>query len=296
MVNLELYKIFALVAREKNITKASEILHISQPAVTNHIKNLESDLNIKLFNRTNHGIELTEEGQKIYNEIEEPVSILENIYNKYGNVRNINLGIHVSMYKLFSRIITKFCAENENIKVNIHDTNLVNMLAPELNDMLLKLENEKLDLVISKKTNSYNTNKLEFIKLGELQDVLVTSNHSKYVSQTINIDLLKKVLLYMPRKGSITYNNFLNATQLTESELTNSKNITYNAMLELLQEQDSIGLITKEYIEKELNNNEVIELKTDFNIPEVEFGIYINKNNRFSELNKLINIIKCNSI
>ena len=53
MVNLELYKIFALVAREKNITKASEILHISQPAVTNHIKNLESDLNIKLFNRTN---------------------------------------------------------------------------------------------------------------------------------------------------------------------------------------------------------------------------------------------------
>ena len=92
MVNLELYKIFALVAREKNITKASEILHISQPAVTNHIKNLESDLNIKLFNRTNHGIELTEEGQKIYNEIEEPVSILESIYNKYGNVRNINLG------------------------------------------------------------------------------------------------------------------------------------------------------------------------------------------------------------
>ena len=79
MVNLELYKIFALVAREKNITKASEILHISQPAVTNHIKNLESDLNIKLFNRTNHGIELTEEGQKIYNEIIKLVSEDENI-------------------------------------------------------------------------------------------------------------------------------------------------------------------------------------------------------------------------
>ena len=76
MVNLELYKIFALVAREKNITKASEILHISQPAVTNHIKNLENDLNLKLFNRTNHGIELTEEGQNIYKEIEEPVSCI----------------------------------------------------------------------------------------------------------------------------------------------------------------------------------------------------------------------------
>ena len=66
--------------------------------------------------------------------------------------------------------------------------------------MLLKLENEKLDLVISKKTDSYNTNKLEFIKLGVLQDILVTSNNSKYVSQTINIDLLKTVLLYMKTK------------------------------------------------------------------------------------------------
>ena len=55
MVNLELYRIFVLVAREKNITKASEILHISQPAVTMHIKNLENNLNIKLFNRTNGG-------------------------------------------------------------------------------------------------------------------------------------------------------------------------------------------------------------------------------------------------
>ncbi len=52
MPNLELYKIFIEVANQKNITKASQILHISQPAVTRHIKNLESELNIILFNRT----------------------------------------------------------------------------------------------------------------------------------------------------------------------------------------------------------------------------------------------------
>ena len=263
MVNLELYKIFALVAREKNITKASEILHISQPAVTKHIKNLENDLNIKLFNRTNHGIELTEDGQAIYEEINEPILILENIYKKYGNIRNINLGIHVSMYKLFNKIIAKFCAENENINVNIHDTNLINMLAPELNDMISKLENEKLDLVISKKTDSYNKNKLEFIKLGELQDILVANISSKYVSQIITKDLLKTALLYMPRKGSITYNNFLKCTGFNDVDLSNSKNITYNAMLELLQDKDGIALVTKEYVEKELEDHEIIEIKTE---------------------------------
>ena len=41
MINLELYRIFYVVAETKNITKASEILNISQPAVTKHIKNLE---------------------------------------------------------------------------------------------------------------------------------------------------------------------------------------------------------------------------------------------------------------
>ena len=40
MVNLELYRIFKIVAEEENLTKASGILHISQPAVTKHIKNL----------------------------------------------------------------------------------------------------------------------------------------------------------------------------------------------------------------------------------------------------------------
>ena len=51
MANFELYKIFVLVAKEKNITKASEILSISQPAVTKHIQNLERELNATLFIR-----------------------------------------------------------------------------------------------------------------------------------------------------------------------------------------------------------------------------------------------------
>ena len=46
MINLELYRIFYVVAETKNITKASEILNISQPAVTKHIKNLEEQLGI----------------------------------------------------------------------------------------------------------------------------------------------------------------------------------------------------------------------------------------------------------
>ena len=278
MVDLELYRIFTIVANEKNITKASEKLNISQPAVTKHIKNLENALELRLFNRTNHGIELTSDGQKIYEEAKEAVETLNSIFVKYGKNRNINLGVHVSMYKMFSKILTKFSNINENITINISDTDLINMLAPDLSDMIAKLENEKLDIIISKKTDNYNHNKIEFIKVGEIQDILVVNNDSKLLGKQIGIEDIIGMQICLPRKGSATTNNFLKALEIEEDKLVNAKYITYNAMLDIIEDDNEIiGLISKEYIEKELNNKEISELTTEFKIPPIEYGVYINK-------------------
>lgn len=295
MVDLELYRIFTIVANEKNITKASEKLNISQPAVTKHIKNLENALELRLFNRTNHGIELTSDGQKIYEEAKEAVETLNSILVKYGKNRNINLGVHVCMYKMFSKILTKFSNINENITINISDTDLINMLAPDLSDMIAKLENEKLDIIISKKTDNYNHNKIEFIKVGEIQDILVVNNDSKLLGKQIGIEDIIGMQICLPRKGSATTNNFLKALEIEEDKLVNAKYITYNAMLDIIEDDNEIiGLISKEYIEKELNNKEISELTTEFKIPPIEYGIYINKKNKFKELNQLVKFIREN--
>lgn len=295
MVDLELYRIFTIVANEKNITKASEKLNISQPAVTKHIKNLENALELRLFNRTNHGIELTSDGQKIYEEAKEAVETLNSIFVKYGKNRNINLGVHVSMYKMFSKILTKFSNINENITINISDTDLINMLAPDLSDMIAKLENEELDIIISKKTDNYNHNKIEFIKVGEIQDILVVNNDSKLLGKQIGIEDIIGMQICLPRKGSATTNNFLKALEIEEDKLVNAKYITYNAMLDIIEDDNEIiGLISKEYIEKELNNKEISELTTEFKIPPIEYGVYINKKNKFKELNQLVKFIREN--
>ena len=295
MVDLELYRIFTIVANEKNITKASEKLNISQPAVTKHIKNLENALELRLFNRTNHGIELTSDGQKIYEEAKEAVETLNSIFVKYGKNRNINLGVHVSMYKMFSKILTKFSNINENITINISDTDLINMLAPDLSHMIAKLENEKLDIIISKKTDNYNHNKIEFINIGEIQDILVVNNNSKLFGKKIRIEDIIDMQICLPRKGSVTTNNFINALQIEEDKLVNAKHITYNAMLDIIEENNEVvGLISKQYIEKELNNKEISELITEFKSPPIEYGVYINKKNKFKELNQLVKFIREN--
>lgn len=51
MINFELYRIFVAVADEENITRASEKLNISQPAITKQIKNLENQLSINYLNK-----------------------------------------------------------------------------------------------------------------------------------------------------------------------------------------------------------------------------------------------------
>lgn len=64
--NLSRYKIFLSVAECKSISKAAAQLYISQPAVSITIKKLEDYLHTTLFIRKSKGVELTENGRKLY--------------------------------------------------------------------------------------------------------------------------------------------------------------------------------------------------------------------------------------
>lgn len=68
---------FLAIAREENITKASQILHISQPALSRQIMQLEEELGVKLFVRSNHNIVLTEEGLLLKRRAQELLSLAD---------------------------------------------------------------------------------------------------------------------------------------------------------------------------------------------------------------------------
>jgi len=74
----------------------------------------------------------------------------------------------------------------------------------------------------------------------------------------------------------------------------NIENVNYTAMIELLKVRDIITVITKEYVEEKLANNELRILDVGFSLPNAEFGIYYNINNNFKELSDLIKILKNN--
>ena len=178
MINLELYRIFKIVADEENLTKASEILHISQPAVTKHIKNLENELNVQLFKRSKYGMILNENGKKLYLQIKDSIEILSKSEDIFNTHKDIKLGVHVNMpSRIYSNGISKFYEKNNNI-INIHRLNTQNMFS--------MLEKQEIDLAFSKKYSDeiYDTNKIKFIEIGELHDVFIVNNNSQYLNNT----------------------------------------------------------------------------------------------------------------
>ena len=85
MVNLDLYRVFYTVAKNGSLTKAAEELYISQPAVSQSVKQLENQLGVTLFNRTHRGMELSEEGGKrIIGKVERALRLLEEAENEVG--------------------------------------------------------------------------------------------------------------------------------------------------------------------------------------------------------------------
>ena len=85
MVNLDLYRVFYTVAKNGSLTKAAEELYISQPAVSQSVKQLENQLGVTLFNRTHRGMELSEEGGKrIIGKVERALRLLEEVENEVG--------------------------------------------------------------------------------------------------------------------------------------------------------------------------------------------------------------------
>lgn len=68
-VNFEYYRIFYYVAKYRNFTKAAHALHNSQPNITRAMNCLELEIHCTLFIRTNRGVRLTEEGEKLFRHV-----------------------------------------------------------------------------------------------------------------------------------------------------------------------------------------------------------------------------------
>ena len=285
MPSLELYRIFKIVADEGNLTKASEILFISQPAVTKHIHNLENELNLKLFERTKHGMVLTKDGENLYNQIKDSVNVLSSVKDSVDQITNINLGIHINFSNDFYRpLLNTLKEKNPGIEFTIGKSNTENMFS--------MLEKNEVDAYLSKRQPDDIHNKsIQFISLGTLHDNFFANSNSKYLNENISKD--DTITIYTLRNISSTSTNLENALETNGFNNVTIKNNTFNTILEELENNDIIVYITEEYIQKELSEGKFKKIDLGIDIQnEVEYGIYYNSNNKLKNVKKIFENIK----
>lgn len=128
-MELRVLNYFLTVAREENITKAAQFLHISQPTLSRQLMQLEGELGVKLFQRSNHSIVLTEEGMLLKRRAKELVSLAEKTKQDLMQTETelsgeISIGCgELKSVDFLSKILTRFQKENPLMQLNLYSGN-----------------------------------------------------------------------------------------------------------------------------------------------------------------------------
>ncbi len=294
-IDFELYRIFYVVANNKNITKASLELNISQPAISKSIKNLEEQLGGKLFIRTKRGVILTEEGKEFYNYIKQAIEYINNAESKFTDLINletgcIKIGISTTLTKEFLLpYLEKFHKLYPKIDIEI--------MTYLTSDLFPRLKNGLIDLIILNLNDKNYGNDIEIIKCREIHDCFIVGNkYKELANKNLSLNDLNNYPLILQAKGSNT-REFLDKFS-NENNVIFKPNIelaSYTLVVEFTKIGLGIGYATKEYIKDKIKNKELYELKIKEKIPSRYIGIALSKNHipNFST-KKLIEIINKN--
>ena len=197
-IDLELYRVFYTVAKYKHMTKASEELHISQPAISQSIKKLEDQLGGTLFLRSNKGMELTEEGKMLYEYVKGALELINNAENEFTSFKDLSKGeIKIGCSTTLTKLVLIDTLKNYHLDYPNININIINDLTSNLiNDLKLG----KLDFVIFNESNIKETN-LNLEKIKELKQGFIYN--PKFYDDSVNtFEDLNSVPLILQKEES----------------------------------------------------------------------------------------------
>ena len=259
--NLSQYKIFYEVAKAGNISKAAKELYISQPAISKAISKLEDSLGLSLFTRSSRGVQLTSEGEILFEHTREAFDALDRGEQELKRIQEFDIGhlrIGVSntlcKYILLPYLKT-FIDQYPHMKVTIESQATAQTLA--------RLEQQKIDLGLVAEPSVRRD-------LAFIPDTFVTTPN--YLE---NLYLREGQDTSLFETGNIMLLDTSNMTRHHVDEYMAENNIFPHQILEvttmdLLIEFAKIGLgiacVIKELVQKELDSGMLVEIPLDIPI------------------------------
>ena len=283
MVNLELYRVFYTVAKCGSLTKAAEALYISQPAVSQSIKQLENQLGVSLFNRTHRGMELSAQGGKlIFAEVERALGLFQAAENRIAETKESATG--VIRIGASDTIFEYFLADKI---VNFHErfpAVKIELMADFTPITIEKLKADECDVAFVNLPIEEEAELSLFGNCMRLNDVFVAGEKYKELADApLSLAKLRKYPLIFMDKNTIarkSLDNYLDAHGV--SLLPAIEVGSWELMKRLVKKGMGIGVIPREYIQKQLLDGELFALSTDPSLPTRSVGMLLPKNKTVS--------------
>lgn len=275
-IDLNLYRIFYVVAKKGNITKAAEELYISQPAVTQAIHSLESQIGAPLFIRAKKGVTLTEEAKVLFQFVESGLNYIYNGENKFKELMNIESGTlkigastTVTQHVLLE-YLDIFQDKYPNVSISITN-NLTQELVKLLREGSVDL------LIVNLPMKEYKD--IEIFPFMEVHDTFMVGKRKKdLVNNKMDLNKIEDDFIF--QKAPSNTRNFLNKWLSDNNIDINPKYdvVSFNLVKDMTKMGLGIGYITREFAKKELESGELFELDITPIVPSRQIGIATLKN------------------
>ena len=286
------YKFFYAVATCKSFSKAAELMHISQPAISYSIKELEEQLNVKLFIRNKNGVVLTEDAEKLLSYVKrafDNLLMIEDVLNENkqdlsGTVR-IGIYSHISLF-LMPNSINDFKKIYPNANFYIYSTSH--------KEMIDKLKNKELDLLILQYPILFDNDDFNEEILFEAPTCFF-GNKKYYELYLKNGNSINNMPVALPIPG---YNDIDSIKEnLKENNMELDQKLTsYSTELSKVFAKEGLGISwgVKKCIEKEIKDKSLYELPVNFKLPITRFSMVYNPNFINNTTKKFIDYLKEN--
>lgn len=285
-LNLNLLKYFYVVVSERNITKASEKLMISQPAVTRAIRELENSLGVKLLERSKMGVNPTAEGLILYEHTKEILAEVDSTLNiidlSKGKGRNLYIGATTTNFTIFLiDTLRRFRLNYPNVHISIvlEDMKVLNDLA----------RLGKMDIIIKNDYEEIKT--FKNIKSFEIEDKFIASRRyfPELAKRVYSLDELLSypmVLLSNITHGRRNFDAYLKSRHIAYKPTYEFN--SYSLCRELMSEGFGISIGNPIHYTEE----DYIIIKTDFSLPSRIFNIGYLESSKNELIESFIKFIK----
>ena len=262
---------FVQVAKLKSFSKAAEILFITQPTVTNHIQNLEKELELMLIDRYGKTISLTDAGHLLYKYAIDILNSCEmakfDLASQKSQIRG-HLNIYSSSVPrkyLLPMVIKDFLNEYSDVSFTISDKDS-KMVVESI------LDGETDFGIVGAR---YPTNNIEYIDLMEDKLLLVTPNSSKYPKEnfsTINSDILFESNIIFREEGSGTRSLVEETLKSANLSIDKLRVSAYVGDTETIKELITLGVGVSFLSEKSVESDLVLEKYKVFYLDNLDFS------------------------